>query len=106
VGAPACPAWRAREVRQLEFDLSALSAMTFLVNDLKRPFTAAGFANKIREWCNQAGLRHCTAHGLRKAGPTIAAKPPLLVQDVLPASRVLHSSNFMGAAAREGATIS
>ena len=47
--------------------------MTFLVNDLNRPFTDAGFGNKFRVWCNQAGLRHCTAHGLRKAGATIAA---------------------------------
>ena len=47
--------------------------MTFLVNDLKRPFTAAGFGNKFREWCDQAVLRHCSAHGLRKASATIAA---------------------------------
>src|SRR6266566_4915055 len=47
--------------------------LTFLVNDLGRPFTDAGFGNKFRDWCDQAGLRHCTAHGLRKAGATIAA---------------------------------
>jgi integrase len=38
-----------------------------------RPFTAAGFGMRFREWCNKAGLPHCTAHGLRKAGATIAA---------------------------------
>lgn len=54
-------------------DASPCGEMTFLVNDLKRPFTDAGFGNKFRVWCNQAGLRHCTAHGLRKAGATIAA---------------------------------
>ena len=47
--------------------------LTFLVNDLRRPFTEAGFGNKFRDWCNQVGLRHCTAHGLRKADATIAA---------------------------------
>jgi Phage integrase family len=47
--------------------------LTFLVNDLGRPFTDAGFGNKFRVWCDQAGLKHCTAHGLRKAGATIAA---------------------------------
>ncbi len=46
--------------------------MTFLVTDLGRPFTDAGFGNKFREWCDQAGLPHCTAHGLRKAGAVIA----------------------------------
>jgi integrase len=48
--------------------------LTFLVNDWKRPFTDAGFGNKFRQWCNEAGLRHCSAHGLRKAGATIAAE--------------------------------
>jgi len=34
----------------------------------------AGFGNKFRQWCNEAGLHHCSAHGLRKAGATIAAE--------------------------------
>jgi integrase len=58
---------------QSVIDASPCGDLTFLVNDLNRPFTEAGFGNKFREWCNQAGLRHCTAHGLRKAGATIAA---------------------------------
>jgi integrase len=41
--------------------------LTFLVTEFGRPFTAAGFGNKFREWCDQAGLPHCSAHGLRKA---------------------------------------
>ncbi len=31
------------------------------------PFTPAGFGNWFRERCNEAGLPHCSAHGLRKA---------------------------------------
>ena len=54
-------------------DASPCGELAFLVNDLGRPFTDAGFGNKFRPWCDQAGLRHCTAHGLRKAGATIAA---------------------------------
>src|ERR1700730_18464831 len=27
----------------------------------------------MQDWCYQAGLYHCPAHGLRKAGATIAA---------------------------------
>ena len=27
----------------------------------------AGLGNKMREWCDEAGLPQCTAHGLRKA---------------------------------------
>ena len=58
---------------QSVIDASPCGELTFLMNDLNRPFTEAGFGNKFRDWCNQAGLRHCTAHGLRKAGATIAA---------------------------------
>src|SRR5262245_44919813 len=41
--------------------------LTFLVTEQGRPFSPAGFGNKFRDWCNQANLRHCSAHGLRKA---------------------------------------
>lgn len=39
----------------------------FLVTEFGAPFSVAGFGNKMREWCDQAGLPHCSAHGLRKA---------------------------------------
>jgi integrase len=54
-------------------DASPCGDLTFLVNDLGRPFTDGGFGNKMRQWCDEAGLKHCSAHGLRKAGATIAA---------------------------------
>jgi integrase len=40
--------------------------LTFLVNDYGRPFTAAGFGNKFRDWCIQAKVPG-RSHGLRKA---------------------------------------
>ncbi len=52
---------------------TALSAspaenLTFLVTQHGRPFTAAGFGNIFRDWCNEARLpQHCSSHGLRKA---------------------------------------
>ena len=60
-------------VLQQIIDASPCGDLTFLVNDLGRPFADAGFGNKFRVWCDQAGLHHCAAHGLRKAGATIAA---------------------------------
>ncbi len=42
-------------------------AQSFLINDWGKPFTNAGFGNKMRQWCDEARLKHCTAHGLRKA---------------------------------------
>jgi integrase/recombinase XerD len=41
--------------------------LTFLVTEYGKPFSPAGFGGKFRDWCNQAGLPHCSAHGLRKA---------------------------------------
>jgi integrase len=55
-------------------DASPCGELTFLINDLDRPFNDGGFGNKFRDWCDQAGLPHCTAHGVRKAGATIAAE--------------------------------
>lgn len=54
-------------------DNSPAGNMTFLVTEYDRPFTGNGFGNKMRDWCNEAGLPQCSAHGLRKAGATIAA---------------------------------
>jgi integrase len=47
---------------------------TFLVTDFGKPFSVAGLGNKMRQWCNEAGLPHCSAHGLRKAAARRAAE--------------------------------
>jgi integrase len=60
--------------------LGAINAMqrvglkTYLVTEFGKPFSKAGLGNKMREWCDQAGLPHCTAHGLRKAAARRAAE--------------------------------
>ena len=48
-------------------DATPSGHLTFLVTEHGRPFSPAGFGNRFREWCNVAGLPHCSAHGLRKA---------------------------------------
>lgn len=52
---------------QTILDASQLGDETFLVNAFGKPFSVAGFGNWFRERCDEAGLNHCTAHGLRKA---------------------------------------
>jgi integrase len=47
---------------------------TFLVGGYGKPYSAAGFGIRFREWCDKAALHHCSAHGLRKAGATLAAE--------------------------------
>ena len=51
-----------------------LGEVTWLQNELGRPFTHAGFGNWFADRCAEAGLPHCSAHGLRKAGATRAAE--------------------------------
>jgi integrase len=61
-------------VLQKIIEVSSTGDLTFLVNDYGQPFTANSFGNKMRQWCNEAGLPHCTSHGLRKTGAAIAAE--------------------------------
>ncbi|MES5482099.1 integrase [Bradyrhizobium sp. INPA03-11B] len=44
------------------------------MTDYGKPFTEAGLGNWFRDRCDEAGLPQCTAHGLKKAGATIAAE--------------------------------
>lgn len=41
--------------------------LVFLLSDHGKPFSRKGFGNKMRQWCDEAGLPDCSAHGLRKA---------------------------------------
>jgi integrase len=47
---------------------------TFLVTQGGKPFSDAGFGNKMRDWCDQAELPECSAHGLKKIAATICAE--------------------------------
>lgn len=59
------------QLRQV-LDATPRGHLTYLVTEFGKPFTANGFGNRFKKWCNDAGLPHCSAHGLRKAGATIA----------------------------------
>ncbi|WP_186767240.1 tyrosine-type recombinase/integrase [Devosia ginsengisoli] len=41
--------------------------LPILLTQFGKPFTANGFGNRMRKWCNAAELPECTSHGLRKA---------------------------------------
>lgn len=59
---------------QAALDATPSGHLTFLVTAFGAPFSIAGFGNWFRARCDEAGLKHCSAHGLRKAGATIAAE--------------------------------
>lgn len=46
-------------------------------------FTVAGFGGWFRRRCDEAGLRHCTAHGLRKAGAATAPENGATTQQLM-----------------------
>lgn len=48
-------------------DATPSGHLSFLVTEHGKPHTPNGFGNKFKDWCRQAGLPHCTAHGVRKA---------------------------------------
>jgi len=48
--------------------------LTYLVTEFGKPFTPNGFGNYFKRRCREAKLDHCSAHGLRKAGATLAAE--------------------------------
>ncbi len=58
-----------------ELDASPSGHLAYLVTEWDRPYaTPKAFGYRFKKWCTQAGVPHCTAHGLRKAGATIAAE--------------------------------
>src|SRR5262249_19623264 len=69
ISTPYTPYWRSG-IDRWYLALAAtpmIGVKTYLVTDYGKPFTPAGFGNWFRERCNEAGLLHCSAHGLRKA---------------------------------------
>jgi integrase len=59
---------------QTTIDESEVGNLNFLVTEFGKPFSTKGLGNKMRDWCTAADLPHCSTHGLRKAGATIAAE--------------------------------
>lgn len=55
-------------------DHSEVGHMAFMVTEHGKPFSIKGLGQWFKKRCNEAGLPHCSAHGLRKAGATIAAE--------------------------------
>ena len=60
----------------LEASIAATETGTkaFLLTDFGKAFTPNGFGNKFKDWCRQADLPHCSAHGIRKATATTLAE--------------------------------
>jgi len=55
-------------------DATPTGDLTYIVSDHGRPYTVESFGNVFRDWCNEAGLANCSAHGLRKAAAVSLAE--------------------------------
>lgn len=53
---------------------SPLGETTWLETEYRKPFSIKGLGNKMRQWCDEAGLRELSAHGIRKATGIMAAE--------------------------------
>lgn len=67
-------------VRMLPTTREALEALPaapirhLVVTQFGKPFTVNGLGNRMRKWCDEAGLPQCSIHGLRKAFARRAAE--------------------------------
>lgn len=55
-------------------EATKLGHLTFLVTEHGKPYAPSSFGKAMRDWCDQANLRHCSAHGLRKSTATQMAQ--------------------------------
>jgi integrase len=56
--------------------------LTFLTTQYGRPFTSNGFGHWFLDMCRQAGLHHCSSHGLRKAAARRLAEAGATVHEI------------------------
>lgn len=59
---------------QTVLDQTPTGNLSYIVTEFGKSFTSNGFGNWFRKRCDEAGLPNCSAHGLRKAGASIAAE--------------------------------
>lgn len=55
------------ETRKAIAALPSAPIKHLVITQFGKPFTVPGLGNKMRQWCDEAGLPHCSMHGLRKA---------------------------------------
>jgi integrase len=54
-----------------------------MMTEYGRPYSHKGFGQRFKDWCYQAGLPHCTSHGLRKAAATRLAEANCTAHEIM-----------------------
>jgi integrase/recombinase XerD len=68
---------------QRSLDAAPSGHLTFLVTEFGKPHSPNGFGNKFKDWCREAGLPHCSAHGLRKAAAARLAERGATAHEIM-----------------------
>ena len=68
---------------QRSLDAAPSKHLTYLVTEFGKPHTPNGFGNKFKDWCRQADLPHCSAHGLRKAAAARLAERGATAHEIM-----------------------
>jgi len=68
---------------QEAIDKCPTGEMIYLVTAFNEPFTSNGFGNWFKDRCVEAGLPHCSCHGLRKAAACEAAEAGCTEQELM-----------------------
>jgi integrase len=71
-----------QELQRL-IDVTPSAGTTFISTAFDKPFTSNGFGNRFRKWCDEAGLFHCSVHGLRKAAASRLAELGCTEQEIM-----------------------
>ncbi|WP_136440725.1 tyrosine-type recombinase/integrase [Pacificoceanicola onchidii] len=64
-------------------DVTPTNGPTYIVGARGRPMTAESFGNRFRDWCDEAGLKGLSAHGLRKTASVVLAENGCTEQEIM-----------------------
>lgn len=95
----------ATDLRRAIDAMPSVGINTYLVSELGKPYSKGGFGLKMREWCDEAGLPQCSAHGLRKAIARRMAESSATQQEMKAVGGWKHDEEvavYSAAAAQEG----
>ncbi|MEO9459890.1 MAG: tyrosine-type recombinase/integrase [Lentilitoribacter sp.] len=70
-------------VLQNVIDNTDIGDISFIKSSLGTPYTAESLGNFFRDACDAAGLPHCSGHGLRSGGATLAAENGATSQELM-----------------------
>ncbi len=63
--------------------MERIGASSFLLSRTGRPYSKEGFGNVFRDWCDEAGLKGLSAHGLRKAAGAAMAESGCTEREIM-----------------------